>query len=230
MEKSGSELPMLIAHTGPLEGKRWVIGQTLNIGRDANCEVIIPERQVSRFHARLTTTPEGVILEDLGSKNGTFCNYNLVNEPVLLVDGDNFQVALAQNFSFLSSDATMPLDTDEAVTVGEILASQEAEPATRLRLDQRSRRVWIGNDEILPPLSAPQFRMLEMLYEHQGKVVSRNDLIGAVWDSEEALGVSEQALDALVRRLRERISALDEQHTYVVTVRGHGLRLDNPPF
>jgi hypothetical protein len=230
MEKTGSELPMLIAQSGPLEGERWVIGQTLNIGRDANCDVVIPERQVSRFHARLTTTPDGVMLEDLGSKNGTFCNYNPIAEPVLLFDGDNFQVALAQNFTFLSSDATMPLDTDGVMAAGSIAIPQETQPAYRLRLDKRSRRVWVGNDEVLPPLSAPQFRMLEMLYELQGKVVSRHDLIVSVWGSEEALGVSEQALDALVRRLRERIGALDDQHTYVVTVRGHGLRLDNPPL
>ena len=39
----------------------------------------------------------------------------------------------------------------------------------------------------------------------------------------------EQALDALVRRLRERLASVDPQHTYLITVRGHGLRLDNPP-
>jgi DNA-binding winged helix-turn-helix (wHTH) protein len=42
------------------------------------------------------------------------------------------------------------------------------------------------------------------------------------------VGVSEQALDALIRRLRDRLAAIDPTHTYVVTVRGHGLRLDNP--
>jgi DNA-binding response OmpR family regulator len=178
----------------------------------------------------LTPSPEGVTLEDLGSKNGTFCNYNPITEPTLLYDGDHIQVALAQTFTFLSSDATMPLDVDGAVATDLVTPPQETEPAYRLRLDKRSRRVWISNDEVLPPLSAPQFRMLETLYEHQGKVVSRHDLIVAVWGSEEALGVSEQALDALVRRLRERIAVLDDQHTYIVTVRGHGLRLDNPPF
>ncbi len=45
-------------------------------------------------------------------------------------------------------------------------------------------------------------------------------------DSEDA-GVSEQAIDAVARRLRERIAALDSDHEYIVTVRGHGFRLDN---
>jgi DNA-binding winged helix-turn-helix (wHTH) protein len=36
-------------------------------------------------------------------------------------------------------------------------------------------------------------------------------------------------LDALVRRLRDRLSAIDNDHQYIITIRGHGLRLDNPP-
>jgi DNA-binding response OmpR family regulator len=39
--------------------------------------------------------------------------------------------------------------------------------------------------------------------------------------------VSEQAIDALVRRLRDRLAELDPDHRYVVTVRGHGFRLEN---
>ena len=41
--------------------------------------------------------------------------------------------------------------------------------------------------------------------------------------------VADQALDALIRRLRDRLSALDPQHQYIDTIRGHGVRLDNPP-
>ncbi len=40
-------------------------------------------------------------------------------------------------------------------------------------------------------------------------------------------GVSEQAIDAPVRRLRDRIAELDPEHQSIITVRGHGFRLDN---
>jgi len=59
-------------------------------------------------------------------------------------------------------------------------------------------------------------------------VVSRHDLIVAVWGEEHAYEVSNQALDALVRRLRDRIGEADDTFQYIVTVRGHGLRLENP--
>ena len=71
--------------------------------------------------------------------------------------------------------------------------------------------------------------MLWLLYESQGQVVSRPDLVSIVWGDDQAAGVSDQALDALIRRLRDRLAALDRKHQYIVTVRGHGIRLDNPP-
>jgi DNA-binding winged helix-turn-helix (wHTH) protein len=69
--------------------------------------------------------------------------------------------------------------------------------------------------------------MLEALYDNEGEVVSRDDVVEAVWSDEEALGVTEQAIDALVHRLRDRIGAIDPDHEYIVTVRGHGFRLEN---
>ena len=83
------------------------------------------------------------------------------------------------------------------------------------------------DEEIDPPLSASQFNLLQSLYERTDEVLSRPKIIEAVWGSA-AEGVSEQALDALVRRLRDRLAEIDSTHDYIVTVRGHGLRLDNP--
>jgi DNA-binding winged helix-turn-helix (wHTH) protein len=222
MDLSDMDIPVLIGQTGPLNGQRWGIDGELVVGRDAECGVVVPDRQVSRFHARLTATEDGVTLEDLGSKNGTFHNSNPVTEAVVLQDGDVIQVALVQSFVYLSSDSTMPLET----SVG-VVGTQPGQTGN-LVLDTRSRRVWLGTQEILPPLSVPQFRLLQMLYDKQGQSMSRQDIIEVVWGDEGAVGVSDQALDALVRRLRDRLAELDPGHMYIVTVRGHGLRLDNP--
>ncbi|MEA4908127.1 MAG: FHA domain-containing protein [Chloroflexi bacterium] len=220
MEHLNADLPVLIGQTGPLSGQRWVIDQSMVVGRDAACSVVVPDRQVSRYHARLTPEVDGMLLEDLGSKNGTYCNGERVSEPVKLQDGDVLQIALVQSFIYLSSDATMPMEGQKAVL--------DARPSKRLFLDVRSRRVWIGHFEVVPPLSAQQFRLLQALYDQQGEVVPRHEVISAVWGSDEATGVSEQAIDALVRRLRDRLSSIEPEWNFIVTVRGHGLRLDNP--
>jgi len=222
LDHPGVELPVLIGQSGPLNGKRWLIESDVIIGRENNCEIVVPDRQVSRHHARISLRDrQGVMLEDLGSKNGTFCNGDQVINPVFLHDGDIVQIAVVQNFVYLSSDATMPMEKIDI-----------QETKTRfglLYLEVRSRRVWIGQQEVNPPLSAPQFRLLQALYDQNGKVVPRDELIKVVWNSEDAEGVSEQAFDALVRRLRNRLSGIDPRHDYILTVRGHGLRLENPP-
>jgi DNA-binding response OmpR family regulator len=35
-------------------------------------------------------------------------------------------------------------------------------------------------------------------------------------------------LDALIRRLRDRLAAMDQGYDYIITVRGHGMKLENP--
>ncbi len=218
------DYPSLIAQTGPLNGQRWTIKSDVIIGRDESCHVVIQNRQVSRYHARFVNLPQGVQLEDLGSKNGTHINGREVVEPVMLQDGDVIQIAFAQQFIYLSSDSTLPL---------ELPADKPAEslPSSRLlRLDKRSRRVWIGDEELLPPLSVSQYQLLELLSDRPGQVVSRAELIQVVWGEDDAVGVSEQALDALIRRLRDRLAAINPEHAFLVTVRGHGLRLDNPVY
>jgi DNA-binding winged helix-turn-helix (wHTH) protein len=217
------DFPVLIAQSGPLNGQRWVIKDDIMVGRDETCHVVIQNRQVSRYHARFSNLSYGVQLEDLGSKNGTHINGHQLVEPVILQDGDKIQIAYAQQFLFMSSDSTIPLELPAEI--------QEATNVTRLlRLDKRSRRVWIGDEELLPPLSVSQYQLLELLSDNPGQVVARSELIQAVWGQEDAVGVSEQALDALIRRLRDRLAAINPRHAFLVTVRGHGLRLDNPQF
>ncbi|HJQ13691.1 MAG TPA: FHA domain-containing protein, partial [Anaerolineales bacterium] len=74
MKNSSEEYPLLVAQEGPLKGQRWPLSQTIVLGREASCDVVVADRQISRFHARITPTTEGAILEDLGSKNGTHLN------------------------------------------------------------------------------------------------------------------------------------------------------------
>ena len=122
------------------------------------------------------------------------------------------QIGFVQGFLFYTSDATVPLG-DSAGRPGKLV------------LDHKSRRVWINQILLVPPLSAQQFRLLELLYENPGQVIGRVDLVTAVWGEDQAAGVSDQALDALLRRLRERLSALDPEQPFKP---GEGAFLLNP--
>ena len=81
--------------------------------------------------------------------------------------------------------------------------------------------------QLNPSLSAQQFQLLWVLYQNVDKVVTRQDLVSAVWGDEQSAGVTDQALDALIRRLRDRLALMDPGNSYIVTVRGHGMMLKN---
>jgi len=209
------DMPMLIIYEGELKGQRWIIEQDqVIIGRGSDCDIVLPERQSSRQHAQIERDKDGYLLRDLASKNGTCVNGQEVRDkPYRLKDGDEIQIALCVKMGFVGTDATLPLELTG--------------PGRGLRVDRAAKRVFIGGHELTPPLSVAQYRLLELLLDHEGKVVSRDAIVTAVWPEEESMGISEQAIDALVRRLRDRISAADPDHAYIVTVRGHGFRLEN---
>ena len=144
------EYPILVAQDGPLKGQRWNLSRTLMMGRDPSCDIQIQDRQVSRFHARITPSSEGATLEDLGSKNGTNYNGAELGGPIMLQDGDMFGIALAQQFTYLTSDATMPL-------------AEGGPRSGRLVMEQKSRQVWVNNQQLIPSLSAQQFKLLWVL-------------------------------------------------------------------
>ncbi len=209
------EVAMLLVQEGNSPKTQWpLVKSNIIIGREQDSDIQINDRQVSRRHAEITRTIEGYILRDLGSKNGTFLNGDpLSRSPRLMRNGDEVGIALCAKLTFIEDEATAPVILE---------LSQKAS----IKMDLSAKRVWVAGTEVDPPLSLAQYTLLELLYRNAGNVVSRDQVIAAVWPDEEAEGISEQAIDALARRLRERIAEVDEETKYVETVRGHGCRLN----
>jgi len=222
MMRTSQNIPILFAHDGPLKGDNWAVEKELVVGRDMDCDITIVDRQVSRFHAKFEPIKDGQVrIVDLDSKNGTYVNGERINGSYNLGDGDEIKIALIQELVFISSDATLPLD------IRTILPKSKTQ---KLFIDEKARRIWIGEQELMPPLSVPQYKLLTLLYQSENTVVSREKIIRAVWGEDEVMGVTEQALDALVRRLRTRLLKNDPTHEYIVTVRGVGLIFKNYSF
>lgn len=80
------------------EGPRTLIGTTIPIvstvviGRAAGSDIVVSDDFVSNAHARFTPVPNGAILEDLGSTNGTLINGNPVKGPHELRAGDSIRI------------------------------------------------------------------------------------------------------------------------------------------
>jgi len=190
----------------------WVVDERMVIGRDASCDLCLPDRQVSRRHATISRQDDGCYVADEGSKNGTWLNGARVAVPTKLSDGDEVSIAAQFKLYFVDADATAPLVFE----------------GRGVRISPETMAVYMNGEPLDPALSGPQWELMRALYEANGSLVTREELIARVWPDADPGGVSEDALDALVRRLRGRLAESDPDHHYIVTVRGYGFRFENP--
>ena len=192
---------------------RWPLAKPVTeIGRWEDNDVVIDDRWVSRYHAQVRREGEQYIVQDLDSKNGTFVNGRRIATPAVLSDGDQIQVTPLVKLTFVDYGSTAPLPVEG--------------PSPDLELDLERRQVYIRGRLLTPSLSPAQFAFLSLLAEEPGRVYSRDQVIAAVWPDDHSEGISDEAIDALVRRIRLRLRKLDPGHDYIVTVRGYGFKLE----
>lgn len=79
----------------------WLLGEVAEIalttgenvlGREGPDMILIKSSTVSRRHARIVIDEKGAVVEDLGSKNGTFVNDQRVTAPTPVVEGDQVRI------------------------------------------------------------------------------------------------------------------------------------------
>jgi predicted component of type VI protein secretion system len=79
----------LVMSQGPQPGQTFMLDRDwLTVGRDPSNDIVINDPQVSRQHLRITRQGQMVVIEDLGSTNGTFANGVRLTGPHVLSNGD----------------------------------------------------------------------------------------------------------------------------------------------
>lgn len=91
-----------------------------------------------------------------------------------------------------------------------------------LRVDRAAHRAWVAEQEIT--LTALEFRLLMMLHDRRGRVLTRDFLLDEVWGTH--ADVTSRNVDTHVKRVREKLGAAGE---YIETVRGVGYRFRSDP-
>ncbi len=203
---------MLLQWLGTAAGSRkWPLEpkESIVIGRDEDCDIVLDNRLVSRAHAEIFWRDGEYFIRDLDSKNGTSVNGQPLVYEKRLQDGDEVQVALRYKLAFAGEDATADLAWE-----GELHG---------ISINPELRTASVNGVPV--ELSLRQFRLLHVLWQAGGSVVTRSQIKQAVWPEAEPDGISRQSIDALVRRMRLTLLELDSSTDRIVTVRHHGYRL-----
>jgi DNA-binding response OmpR family regulator len=209
-ERPGREAMLILYQDGQSQ-RNWSLGKEVTtIGRWEDNDVVIPDRWVSRHHAEIRRQGMRYTIHDLESKNGLFVNGERLTQPAALEDGDKIQIAPRCQLVFVDTEATAPA-----------LQAQRG-----LVIEQDACQVWISGQLVEPSLSGAQFALLTLLAGEPGRVFSRDELIAHVWPDEDPSGISDEAVNSLVRRLRRRLMAVDPSQRYIYAVRGHGFKFE----
>jgi pSer/pThr/pTyr-binding forkhead associated (FHA) protein len=76
----------------PLKGMTVPVSGPVVIGRAPGSDIVISDSYISSQHARVTPSNKGVLVEDLGSTNGTVVNGSLIYRATELSKGDEIEL------------------------------------------------------------------------------------------------------------------------------------------
>ena len=186
------------------------------IGRDKAVDVRFNHSGVSRQHAEITFKENRFIIRDLGSTNGTLLNKDRVDKNGLeLVHGDKIVLGVYEKFivlRFSISGATTGTAKDKVI-----------------ELNSSSRDIYINGKLLAPPLAKRHFDVFELLYSNDGTVCSLQDIYKAGWEEDlYDKGTSDEAIQKVIRRIRDKIEPNPSEPKYIKTYHGVGYRFDNP--
>lgn len=122
----------------------------LVIGRAATVQIRVDHPLVSRRHARLRISDDGVVIEDLGSRNGVLVNGDLLRGPRLLEDGDTIRIG---EVDFTVQAAASPgaaaptVRIDIAEAPGTEPDMQVSTAPSSLLLDMADKSISLGRSE-----------------------------------------------------------------------------------
>ena len=108
------------------------------------------------------------------------------------------------------------------------LLRQDFGRAQRLTFDPKTNEIKRGDITLSESLTSSEFKLLKFLLENKDKVIQRDEIIQAVWKEDKTTaGVTDQAIDQLIFRLRKKIEKDPNNPMHLQTIKGRGIRFIN---
>lgn len=100
------------------------------------------------------------------------------------------------------------------------------QPATeKLVFLPETNEIKQGEESLTDKLSPSEFKLLRFLIQNPDRVCEKEEIINTVWtDAKTQMGVTDQALDQIVYRLRKKVETDPNNPTHIHTVKGRGYR------
>ncbi len=100
-----------------------------------------------------------------------------------------------------------------------------SEETGKIVFDKNSNQIKKGQVVLSDKLTSSEFKLLKFFILNGNKVVERNEVVSAVWgEMQSTAGVTEQAIDQLISRLRKKIEDNPNSPVYIQTVKGRGFK------
>lgn len=157
---------------------------------------------------------------------------NLAGIPIVFLTARATENDLVQGLDLGADDyITKPFSTRELVARVKAVLRRFERPSApsivkfeNIEIDAHAMQLRVSGE--LVTTTATEFRLLDYLARHPGRVFSRDHLLDAVWG--DARFVTPRSVDVYVRRIREKIEADAESPRYLKTMRGAGYRFEIP--
>ena len=87
-----AEPRLVVVEPDDQKGRAFELAQEMTVGRAAGCQVVLDDTYVSQLHTRIFQRDGQLMVEDLGSTNGTYLNNRKVSGPMMMGRGDKLRV------------------------------------------------------------------------------------------------------------------------------------------
>lgn len=197
---------------------------------------------LSGGHGKLTRLClESILSTDHGLQQQTAGSSQLAKLEEFLLEQKNIQGAMHEVWNFLTPAEKKEIKTKEKNDFLEKIGLLENDKITiplfeqfistiktsdeKITLDPASNEIKKGETIISDKLSASEFKLLKFMIINSEKIVEKEEIINAVWkDSKTQEGVTDQALDQIVYRLRKKIEEDPNNPQHIQTIKGRGLK------
>jgi serine phosphatase RsbU (regulator of sigma subunit)/pSer/pThr/pTyr-binding forkhead associated (FHA) protein len=135
---------------GKRSTRRLEAGQSLTVGRSSRNELVLSDLSLSRHHADLRSVDGEWVLEDAGSRNGTFLNGRRIEEATRLTPGDRislgschveFRAERESSGRVVFSDQPMASEGTVVIPLNDVMTMPDSAPEVAARESERNENL-----------------------------------------------------------------------------------------